>query len=92
MPVGIPLKTFADSFTKVMGTNTRWWAEVFGSPLQLILASVLPGFVSGPAHPLLVQAPSHHLREHVSPTAPVPAGDHAVLCKALLAAKQQEGC
>lgn len=28
----------------------------------------------------------------MSPTAPVPAGDHAILCKGLLAAKQQEGC
>lgn len=32
------------------------------------------------------------LRAHASPTAPVPAGDHAVLCKGLLAVKQQEGC
>lgn len=60
VPAGIPLKMLADLFTKVMGRNTRWWAEVFGSPLQLILGFVLPGFLSGPAHPLFVQAPSHH--------------------------------
>lgn len=60
VPAGSPLETLADVFTEVMGGNTRWWAEVFGSPLQLVLGSVRLEFLSGPAHPLLVQAPSHH--------------------------------
>lgn len=60
VPAGSPLKTLAEVFTEVMGRNTRRWAEVFRSPLQLVLGSVLLEFLSGPAHPLLVQAPSHH--------------------------------
>ena len=54
VPMGILLKMLADLFTKVMGRNTRWWAEVFGSRLQLVLGSVLPGSLSGSVHPLLV--------------------------------------
>lgn len=59
VPAGIPLKTLAGLFTEVVGRNTRWWAEVFGSLLRLVLGSVPQGS-SGPAHPLLVQTPSHH--------------------------------
>jgi len=66
-PAGISLKMLAGLFTEGMGRNTRWWAAVFGSPLQLVLRSVLPGSLSGPARPLLAQASSHPpLRARVS--------------------------
>jgi len=40
----------------------------------------------------LRRPPATHRWEHVSPAAPDPAGDHAVLCKGLLAVEQREGC